>query len=92
MSLHRMFTEHPDSVGESYVDHLRAGGAFGLRMMLGGLACLVHALLPFLFQHTGSDCVADLHQRMVRRRREPQRAIGPARPTAGGTASRSAAR
>jgi Family of unknown function (DUF6356) len=71
MSLHRLFTEHPDSVGESYVQHFVAAGAFGLRMVLGGVACLVHALLPFLFQQTGSNCVTDLHQRMVARQRKP---------------------
>jgi Family of unknown function (DUF6356) len=82
MSLHHLFTEHPDSVGESYVQHLVAAAAFGLRMVLGGLACLVHAVLPFLFKKTGSDCIADLHQRMVARQRNPQpsglasRAIG----------------
>ena len=74
MSLHRLFTDHPDSVGESYVQHMGAAGGFGLRMVLGGLACLVHALLPFLFQRTGSNCVTDLHQRMVARQRKPQQA------------------
>ena len=72
MSLHHLFTEHPDSIGESYVQHLLAATAFGLRMVLGGLACLVHAVLPFLFKETGSDCIADLHQRMSSRQRKPQ--------------------
>jgi len=63
------FTRHPASVGESYGEHLAMAGGFGLRMVAGGLACLVHALLPFLFVATGSRAVRDLHGRMVAHRR-----------------------
>jgi hypothetical protein len=38
-------------------------------MVFAGRACLVHALLPFLFVRTGSDCICRLHERMVARRR-----------------------
>jgi hypothetical protein len=68
MSPLRLFTKHPASVGETYVRHLLSAAGFGLRMFLGSLACLVHAVLPFLFTQTGSDCVADLHRRMTSRR------------------------
>lgn len=63
------FTEHPTAVGETYLVHLRAAAGFGFQMVAAGLACLVHALLPFLFVHTGSDCVYRLHERMHARRR-----------------------
>ncbi len=75
MDPHRLFTEHPESVGETYFQHLLAAGTFGLRMVLGGLACLVHGLLPFLFERTGSNCITDLHQRMVARQRQPQPSV-----------------
>ena len=39
-----------------------------MRMIVGGLACLVHALLPFLFSKTGSRAIEDLNERMVTRR------------------------
>jgi len=63
----RFFTEHPASVGESYGRHLRRATIFGVRMVLAGMACLVHALLPFLFVHTGSRAVAELNESMSRR-------------------------
>ena len=72
MDLYRPFVEHPESVGETYLQHLIAACTFGLRMVLGGLACMVHGLLPFLFQRTGSNCVAELHQRMAARQRKAQ--------------------
>ena len=68
----RLFTEHPASVGESYAEHLVTASGFGLRMVLAGLACIVHALLPFLFVKTGSVQISTLHDRMIaNRRRNP---------------------
>jgi hypothetical protein len=69
MDLSRIFTEHPASVGETYGKHMVTAFSFGLRMTLGGLACLVHAVLPFLFVKTGSRAIAQLNERMVAHRR-----------------------
>nr|WP_298719369.1 DUF6356 family protein [uncultured Steroidobacter sp.] len=63
------FTRHPATVGETYLAHLRTAAGFGFQMVFAGLACLVHALLPFLFERTGSDCIGRLYQRMSARRR-----------------------
>ena len=66
------FIDHPASVGETYGEHLVAASGFGLSMILGGFACLVHGLLPFLFLRTGSNTIARLNERMVvNRRRAP---------------------
>ncbi len=62
---HRLFTEHPASVGETYFQHLCAAGWFFVQMLLGTLACLVHAVLPFLFVKTGSRIITGLHDQMV---------------------------
>jgi hypothetical protein len=59
------FTEHPASVGETYLQHLAQAASFSLRLIGGGVACLVHAVLPFLFTRTGSRVVVTLHERMV---------------------------
>lgn len=64
----RLFTEHPTSVGESYAEHLAMASGFGIRMILGGCACLIHGLLPFLFVRTGSAQVSALHNVMVENR------------------------
>ncbi len=65
MALNRLFTEHPEAVGETYGEHLVMASGFGLKMIGAGLACLVHGLLPFLFVKTGSAAITELHQRMV---------------------------
>ena len=69
MNLQRLFTEHPESVDETYGEHLVRASCFGGRMVMGGLACMLHALLPFLFVHTGSEAVDELHARMQATRR-----------------------
>ena len=45
----------------------------------GGIACLLHALLPFLFVKTGSRIITELHDRMVANRAR-QAAPTPAAP------------
>jgi hypothetical protein len=68
-TLHQLFTEHPATVDETYLQHLGQALGFSAAMLLGGLACLVHAFLPFLFLTRGSDTIRVLHDRMVTNRR-----------------------
>jgi hypothetical protein len=63
-----LFTRHPESVGETYTEHMLVASSFGLRLFLASLACFVHALLPFLFERTGSSTVQLLHSRMITNR------------------------
>jgi len=79
MTLYRLFNDHPASVGESYGEHLVMASGFGIRMILAGLACLVHGLFPFLFVRTGSAAIGDLHTRMVTNRRRNASAALPLR-------------
>lgn len=77
--LKRLFVEHPQSVGESYGEHLSVASWYGLRLLGAGLACMVHAVLPFLFVRTGSATIERLHGHMTGRLGpldEPNRAAG----------------
>ena len=62
------FTKHPNDVGETYAEHFAVAGGFGIAMIAGGLACLVHAVLPFMCTTTGSRTIRGLHDRMVTNR------------------------
>jgi hypothetical protein len=66
--IRRLFLDHPASVGESFGEHFLVASGFGLTMVAGGLACIAHAFLPFLFTSTGSDTIARLHARLVAKR------------------------
>ena len=61
----RAFTEHPQSVGETYFEHMGCATYFGRRMILAGFACLLHGLFPFLFTGTGRKTITELHEQMV---------------------------
>ncbi|HLZ84297.1 MAG TPA: DUF6356 family protein [Caulobacteraceae bacterium] len=67
------FIDHPASVGETYLVHMAVAASFGGRMMLAGMACFLHALLPFACERTASRQIALLHDQMVvsRIRRTP---------------------
>ncbi len=62
------FLDHPASVGESYFEHLFAAAAFGARMVAGGIACMIHAVLPFAFVRTGGDTIRSLNEEIADRR------------------------
>lgn len=66
--LQRLFTAHPGSVNETYWEHMAVAAFFSVRLALGALVCLVHAVLPFLFVRTGSRIIAELHETMVAKR------------------------
>lgn len=68
--IRRLFVEHPQSVGESYAEHLRVAGGFGWAMLKGAGACFTHALVPAFFTKTGSATVRRLHARLAH---DPQR-------------------
>ncbi|HEY4115173.1 MAG TPA: DUF6356 family protein [Rhizomicrobium sp.] len=67
-SLVGLFSDHPRSVGETYIEHMGSAFSFGWRMLVAGVACLLHGLFPFLFVKTGSTTVRHLHDRMITHR------------------------
>ncbi len=64
------FTRHPRSVDETYGEHMAVAWSFAVPMLLGGLACFVHGIFPFLFETTGSRCVKTLYTRIANRGRK----------------------
>lgn len=63
--LRRLFTDHPATAGETYAQHFVSAVGFSTQMMIGAMCCLVHALLPFLFQTSGSGTIRRLYSAMV---------------------------
>jgi hypothetical protein len=57
-----LFTQHPNAVNESYWEHFCFALRFGLKMLGGGLAAVVHAVLPFLFVSTAGRINDELQQ------------------------------
>ena len=78
MIFERLFTEHPRSIGETYREHQRHAFAFGGTMVLAGLACILHGLLPTIFTTTGSRAITRLYERMVLNRSRHSSGVGAA--------------
>lgn len=68
MSLKAKFTEHPTTVDETYGEHFVTASGFSLSMLKAAFCCGVHAILPFAFEKTGSECITELYDRMVTNR------------------------
>ncbi len=68
MRIDRLFTEHPASVGETYWQHFGMALSFSVTLFAAAFCCLVHAVLPFAFEKTGSRMITKLHDRMVTNR------------------------
>jgi hypothetical protein len=69
-SIRRLFSDHPASVGETYLQHGRHALSFGWTMLRGAIACFLHAMFPWAHTRTGSNTVIRLYDRMVINRRK----------------------
>ena len=63
----RLFTTHPETVGETYFGHMAFAAWFSSRLFAAGCAALIHAFLPFLFETTASRIVRQLYERTSKR-------------------------
>ena len=64
----RLFLDHPRTLGMGWAGHGAGAVVIGLKMIGGGLACLVHAAVPALFTDTAGRTVVGLHDYMTRRK------------------------
>lgn len=63
----RIFIDHPQSVDETYFEHMRFAGWFAARLLMAGGAALVHAFIPCLFEKTASRMISEMHARLTAR-------------------------
>ena len=70
----RFLTRHLKSVDETYFQHFWQAMGFSLTLAVAAVVCLVHALMPFLFERTGSQLIGRLHDRMLVNRK--RKALG----------------
>ena len=67
-----LFTAHPQSVDEGYLEHMRFAATFGFWLALAAGAAFVHAILPFACEKTASNIIKRLHAKIVNRGVQPQ--------------------
>lgn len=64
----RLFLDHPRSLGMSWAGHAIGALGIGAQLVVAGLACLVHAIVPGVFTETAGRTVTDMYGHMQRRK------------------------
>ena len=62
-----IFTEHPQKVGETYLQHMMAAWRYSFTFLLLVVVSLIHSILPFLFTKTASCVVQEMAEHMKER-------------------------
>ena len=65
--MRNIFTEHPHSIGETYWQHFCHALVIGRLMLFGGIACVIHAIFPFVMEKTASNVLFNLMRFFVNR-------------------------
>ena len=65
--MYNLFTDHPSKVDETHFEHMKCAFKFFYTLLGLSLAALVHAILPFLFEHTASSGIKNLNDCMQER-------------------------
>jgi hypothetical protein len=63
-----IFTEHPRSLGMTWVSHGSGAVRIGVELIGAGAACIIHAIVPGWFTETAGRTVIRLHDHMVKRK------------------------
>ena len=63
----KLFTQHPNAIGETYLEHFFYAFCLGLRCWVIGTIAMIHAILPFTFTHTAHDQIQKLAKELTDR-------------------------
>ena len=55
------FDRHPKDNGMSYIQHFFRALRFSMLLGCASVACVIHAVFPFLFERTASDIITHLY-------------------------------
>ena len=66
--VHRLFLEHPRSLGMSWAGHGVGAVVIGARLVGAGCACIIHAVVPGVFTQTAGKTVTNMYDHMNKRR------------------------
>ena len=59
--------KHLHDAGESYTQHLLFALSFAMKMLVAGMQCFLHALIPGIFKASGSNAIKELYNRINNR-------------------------
>jgi hypothetical protein len=63
---------HLKEIHESYFEHMQFAQKCGWRMVIAGLACVIHSIIPDIFMTTASDTMKELEEEINARKNKPK--------------------
>ena len=60
----RSFHEHPQGVGQTYLQHFIFASSFSVKLLAASVTAMVHAFVPALFENTTSRAIGELQATM----------------------------
>ena len=55
-----IFTEHPEEVGETYLEHMFNALRYSLTFLFLFVVAFIHSIFPFLFTRTASCVIQEM--------------------------------
>lgn len=68
MKIKKIFTQHPNSIGESYLEHFQFASICGIKLAFAGIACFIHSIFPFMFTNTASNTIQKIREEITSRK------------------------
>jgi hypothetical protein len=59
--------DHLNEVKETYLQHMIVAFKIGFTMLVTGVFCLIHGLVPGLFKKTGSNQISKMYEMVSRK-------------------------
>ena len=59
--------KHLHDAGKSYTQHLLFALSIAMKMLVAGMQCFLHALIPGIFKASGSNAIKELYNRINNR-------------------------
>ncbi len=60
-AIERVFLHHPETVDETYFQHMKFASRFAGLLLLASTAAIVHAVIPCLFESTAGRLIRRMH-------------------------------
>lgn len=67
-----IFNQHPNSVGETYFEHISNALYYSFMSAIASILLLIHAIFPFVLQGHGAKIVKHIYDEMSKNKRRRQ--------------------
>ncbi len=63
-----IFKEHPNSVGETYLEHFYTACSFAIKLLFIAIRVFIHAIFPWCFENSASNQISKLNDILQKRK------------------------